>query len=38
MSKGYPIGCGYKGYIEGIGYMLFETEDAYYEYEEGIEK
>lgn len=37
MAKGYPINIGYMGNINGR-YMLFETENAYYEYEEGIEK
>ena len=31
--KGYPIATGYMGYVPWYGrYMLFETEDAYYEY------
>lgn len=31
MLQGYPIESGYKGYVGGT-YMLFETEEAYYEY------
>ena len=34
MLKGYPTENGYKGYVDGKGYMLFETEEAYYEYME----
>ena len=36
MLKGYPTDNGYKGYVEGEGYILFETEEAYYEYMEAI--
>ena len=32
MLKGYPTTSGYKGYVEGEGYILFETEEAYYRY------
>ena len=31
MLKGYPVESGYYGYVNDH-YMLFETEDAYYEY------
>ena len=37
MLKGYPINVGYKGYVAGNGYMLFATEEEYYEYMEEIE-
>lgn len=31
--KGYPIATGYMGYIPWYGtYMLFDTEDEYYDY------
>lgn len=30
--KGYPIDSGYFGLVDNGMYMLFETEDAYYEY------
>lgn len=33
--KGYPTSNGYKGYVNGE-YMLFETEEAYYEYMEEL--
>ena len=33
--KGYPTSNGYKGCVNGE-YMLFETEEAYYEYMEGL--
>ena len=33
--KGYPTTTGYKGLV-GTTYMLFETEEAYYEYMEGM--
>ena len=36
MLKGYFTDNGYYGYVDGK-YMLFETEEAYYEYMEGIE-
>ena len=36
MLKGYPTSSGYYGYVNGK-YMLFETEEAYYEYMEGFE-
>ena len=36
MLKGYPTDSGYYGYVHGK-YILFETEEAYYEYMEGIE-
>lgn len=32
--KGYLTASGYKGLVNGV-YMLFETEEAYYEYCEG---
>ena len=35
MLKGYPTENGYKGYVDGE-YILFETEEAYYEYMEAI--
>lgn len=38
MSKGYFNDIGYKGYIDGEGYMLFEDETAYYEYEATMNK
>lgn len=31
MIKGYPTENGYKGLVDGE-YMLFETQEAYYEY------
>lgn len=31
MLKGYPTESGYMGYVNGE-YILFETEEAYYEY------
>lgn len=31
MLRGYPTESGYKGYVNGK-YILFETEEAYYEY------
>lgn len=34
MLKGYPTPNGYMGYVDGK-YMLFETEEAYYEYMEA---
>lgn len=34
MLKGYPTDNGYYGYVDGQ-YMLFETEEAYYEYMKG---
>lgn len=37
MLKGYFTDDGYYGYVEGEGYMLFEGEEAYYEYEEDTE-
>ena len=30
--KGYPIQQGYKGYIPGMGYILFATQNEYEEY------
>ena len=33
MLKGFPTESGYYGYVNGK-YMLFETEEAYYEYME----
>jgi hypothetical protein len=30
--KGYLTNSGYMGYVPGVGYRLFETEDAYYEW------
>lgn len=36
MPKGYFTDNGYYGYIEDEGYILFETEEAYYEYLEAI--
>ena len=30
--KGYPIPQGYKGYIPGMGYILFATQNEYEEY------
>lgn len=39
MRKGYPVNCGYMGYIEDEGrYMLFSTEDDYNEYLEDLQK
>ena len=35
MLKGYPTENGYKGYVNGE-YILFETEEAYYEYMEEL--
>ena len=37
MIKGYFTENGYRGYVEGEGYMLFEGEEAYYEYLEAIQ-
>lgn len=34
--KGYFTDSGYNGYVEGKGYMLFEDEEAYYDYLEEI--
>ena len=34
--KGYYTENGYKGYVEGEGYMLFATEWDYYEYVEEL--
>ena len=34
--KGYYTDTGYKGYVDGEGYMIFEDEAAYYEYQEAI--
>ena len=36
MLKGYATPNGYMGYVEGIGYLLFETDEAYYEYMEEL--
>jgi hypothetical protein len=31
--KGYHTHSGFMGYVLGRGYQLFETEDAYYEWQ-----
>lgn len=36
MVKGYFTDTGFKGYVEGEGYILFEDEESYYEYLEEI--
>lgn len=36
MIKGYFTDNGYYGYVNG-GYVLFEGDEAYYEYEEETE-
>ena len=34
--KGYPIATGYMGYVPWYNtYMLFSTEEEYYDYVEG---
>lgn len=30
--KGYTVNVGYRGYIPGMGYILFSTEKEYEEY------
>jgi hypothetical protein len=34
MDGEYYTPYGYKGYIAGIGYMEFATEEEYYEYQQ----
>ena len=36
MLKGYTTSSGYMGYVDGIGYLRFETDEAYYEYMEEM--
>lgn len=34
--KGYHTSSGYMGFMLGEGYRLFETEDAYYEWQREV--
>lgn len=34
MDGEYYTPYGYKGYIDGIGFMEFATEEEYYEYQQ----
>lgn len=36
--KGYPTQTGYMGYIPGMGYVLFSTEEEYKETWEEIQR
>ena len=36
--KGYATKYGYMGYVEGVGYMLFATEEDYREFYEAREE